>query len=99
MGTCSQVAGSITLRGALIASGIVAGLFFAGSALLVISGLRDDVAQADVALVLGNKVEVDGQPSPRLRARLDETLLLYRSGYFPAIITSGGLGREGYDEA
>jgi vancomycin permeability regulator SanA len=70
-----------------------------GTAILMAVGLRDEVGKADVALVLGSKVERDGTPSPRLRARLDKTLELYRAGNFPAIIASGGVGKEGYDEA
>ncbi|XHR30272.1 MAG: YdcF family protein [Chthoniobacteraceae bacterium] len=66
---------------------------------LVASGLNDHLGQADVALVLGNKIERDGRPSSRLQARLDRTIELYRSGYFPVIIVSGGIGIEGYDEA
>ena len=46
----------------------VLGAFLLGTALLVAVGLRDDLRKADVALVLGNKVQVDGTPSPRLRA-------------------------------
>lgn len=66
---------------------------------LVLSGLRDELGHADIALVLGSKVELDGTPSPRLRARLDRTVELYRAGYFPLIIASGGTGKEGFDEA
>lgn len=66
---------------------------------LISSGLKDQIGKADVALVLGNRVNIDGTPSPRLRARLDKTLELYHEGYFPTIIVSGGIGIEGYDEA
>jgi vancomycin permeability regulator SanA len=58
-----------------------------------------DIANADVALVLGSKVEMDGTPSVRLRARLDRTLELFREGRFPSVIVSGGTGKEGFDEA
>ena len=69
------------------------------SALIVWDGLHDDLRQADVAIVLGSKVELDGRPSNRLKARLDRTAELYRSHYFAAIIVSGGVGKEGFDEA
>lgn len=75
------------------------GLFVLGTGILALAGLRDQVGKADVALVLGSKVELDGTPSPRLRARLDRTVELYRDGYFPAVIVSGGTGIEGFDEA
>lgn len=71
----------------------------AGVALLLIDGCTDDLRKSDVAVVLGNKVERDGTPSARLRARLDRTVDLYREGYFPWIIVSGGIGKEGFDEA
>ena len=82
----------------ILCSVSVTGLLL-GTAILVISGFNDQVGKADIALVLGNKVESDGTPSPRLRARLDKTLELYREGYFPMVIASGGLGKEGFDEA
>lgn len=70
-----------------------------GAGLLVYHGLHDDLAPSDIALVLGNKVELDGRPSPRLQARLDRALDLFRAGYFHRIVVSGGTGREGFDEA
>ena len=87
------------LRRLLIAIAVVLGAFVLAMIAIVVCGLRDDIAHADVALVLGNKIELDGTPSPRLRARLDRTLELFRAGYFPSIIVSGGVGKEGYDEA
>ncbi|EDY18076.1 protein of unknown function DUF218 [Chthoniobacter flavus Ellin428] len=77
----------------------VLGFLHLGTIVLVIAGLRDDLGHADVGLVLGSKVETNGTPSTRLRARLDRTLECYRAGYFPEIIVSGGIGKEGYDEA
>lgn len=70
-------------------------LLLAGTALIVV----DDLGTADVAVVLGSKVELDGKPSARLRARLDRTLEIYRQNLCPWIITSGGVGKEGFDEA
>lgn len=75
------------------------GAFVLGTLLLVGAGLRDDVGKTDVALVLGSKVELTGVPSQRLKARLDKTVELYQAGYFPWVIVSGGLGKEGFDEA
>jgi vancomycin permeability regulator SanA len=82
-----------------IALAVLAALFALATALLVFSGLNDKLGHADAALVLGSKVEPDGTPSPRLRARLDRTIELYGAGYFPFIIVSGGTGKEGFDEA
>jgi hypothetical protein len=50
---------------------------------IVVAGLRDDIQAADVAIVPGNTVEKDGHPSARLRARLDQTVTLYRQRLFP----------------
>jgi len=65
----------------------------------VVDGLTDEVGRSDVGIVLGNKVELDGQPSKRLQSRLDKAVELYNKKYFDNIIVSGGLGQEGYDEA
>jgi vancomycin permeability regulator SanA len=67
--------------------------------LIVWDGLHDEMGRADVAVVLGNKVELDGTPSARLKARLDCAARLFKGGWFPAIIVSGGTGIEGFDEA
>lgn len=69
-----------------------------GLAALVLAGLTDHLGHADAALVLGNTVNPDGTPSPRLKARLDKALSLYRDGYFPKIIVSGATGKEGVPE-
>ncbi len=63
-------------------------------------GFRDDLpAVADVAVVLGSKVERNGRPSPSLQARLEKGVKLYRSGVVNKVIVSGGLGKEGFEEA
>lgn len=83
----------------LMACSAAVAVLVLGTAIIVVAGLNDKLGTADIALVLGSKVEPDGTPSLRLRARLDKTLELYQSGYFPAVIVSGGTGKEGYDEA
>jgi vancomycin permeability regulator SanA len=70
-----------------------------GTIILVWDGLSDELGSADVGLVLGNTVNPDGTPSPRLLARLDRAVDLYQQGLFPKIIVSGARGKEGYDEA
>jgi vancomycin permeability regulator SanA len=67
--------------------------------LLILDGLRDDIRKADVALVLGSKVEPDGQPSARLKARLDRASGLFRQHLVDIIIVSGATGKEGFNEA
>lgn len=73
--------------------------FIIHTATIVFEGLRDNLQVADVGIVLGNKVEPDGRPSLRLQKRLDKTIELYRQDFFHRIIVSGGIGKEGYDEA
>lgn len=74
-------------------------LLLSGVAALLFDGLRDDIQFSDVGIVLGSKVMPDGQPSARLRARLDRAAALYQRGMFQHIIVSGGVGKEGYSEA
>ena len=88
-----------TKRVLLLTALSVALAFTLAAALIVADGLTDDVHAADVAIVPGNTVGKDGRPSARLRARLDQTVSLYRQGLFPNVIVSGGVGSEGFDEA
>lgn len=78
---------------------LLAGLFLLGCGLLVVAGCSDRQAEADMIVVPGNTVAPDGTPSPRLKARLDVALSLYRDHRAPLIFVSGGLGKEGFDEA
>ncbi len=69
-------------------------------AALAVAGLAQHPRRADLAVVLGNTVAPDGQPSARLRARLDEALQLYRSGTVQRVLVSGGVEEPGHrDEA
>lgn len=83
-----------------LARAVIAGaaLFLLAAAAIVADGLSDHLGRSDVGVVLGSKVELDGRPSPRLAARLDEAAALYRRGLFAAVIVSGGVGKEGFDE-
>jgi vancomycin permeability regulator SanA len=73
--------------------------FIAHILIVTFDGLKDELDFSDVAVVLGNKVELSGEPSERLKGRLNKTIELYEKGYFEHIIVSGGIGKEGYDEA
>ena len=73
--------------------------FFIHTILVIWAGLNEEIKQADVAIVLGNKVDENGIPSPRLQSRLDRAIELYRQGMAEQIIVSGGRGIEGYEEA
>jgi vancomycin permeability regulator SanA len=65
---------------------------------LLFDGLIDAGKSADVAVVLGNKVNTDGTLSPRLKARTDHAARLYQEKRIGKIIVSGGLGVEGHYE-
>jgi uncharacterized SAM-binding protein YcdF (DUF218 family) len=73
-------------------------LIIMAAGLIVWSGMSDHLGQADIALVLGNTVNPDGSPSPRLKARLDTAVSLFQKGYFQKILVSGGTGKEGVPE-
>ena len=50
-------------------------------------------------VVLGARVAPDGTPSEALTERVTTAVQLYRQGLAPALLVSGGTGREGVDEA
>lgn len=51
----------------------------------------DEAKKADVIVVMG-AAQWSGQPSPVLKARLDHAIDLYKRGYAPALILTGGMG-------
>lgn len=61
-------------------------------------GTRDFNGTADVAIVLGNKVNEDGSLSDRLKARCDKAAELYAKQQVKFIVVSGGVGEEGFSE-
>lgn len=80
---------------------IIIGISFSSiTAVSIVSdGLIDNVNKSDLIVILGNKVELDGSPSLRLKSRLDKGHDLYKQGFAPLILVSGGLGKEGFNEA
>jgi vancomycin permeability regulator SanA len=78
------------------------GLRFAGWLLLgwllvhliyqCVDGLHNYSGKADIAVVLGNRVEPDSSLSPELKGRVDKALELYREGRVPRLMVSGGNG-------
>src|SRR5690348_13263625 len=73
-------------------------VFLGAAAAIAVTGLHDDIASSDMAVVLGSKVLPDGTASPRLRARLDTALRLWKAHEARFIFVSGGVGKEGFDE-
>jgi vancomycin permeability regulator SanA len=76
-----------------------AGVFLLATTALVLAGLNDKLAPADVIVVPGNTIMPDGTPSPRLQARLDVALKQFQERRAPRILVSGATGKEGFDEA
>lgn len=56
---------------------------------IYLDGQRDERAPADVIIVLG-AAQYDGRPSRVLQARLDHALELYRAGFAPYLLFTGG---------
>ncbi len=74
-------------------------LFVVFTCSLLWDGFHDDIKPCDMGLVFGNTVYPNGAPSPRLTARLDRAIELYHKNFFSVVFVSGGVGKEGQDEA
>lgn len=61
-------------------------------AAVLVTSLHDQRRPVDAIIVLG-AAQYNGRPSPVLRARLDHAIGLYREGYAPLIVVTGGVGR------
>lgn len=66
--------------------------------IIIVAGLRDTAESADLIVVFGNQVYVDGTVSWRLEKRLDQAIELFEKKYAPIILVSGGVGKSGYPE-
>ncbi|MGC8781178.1 MAG: YdcF family protein [Anaerolineae bacterium] len=58
------------------------------------AGRRDDAAPADAVVVLGARVEWDGRPSADLASRVAHAIEVWRAGYAPNFICTGGFRNE-----
>lgn len=72
--------------------------FLGHSAFILYDGISDNGKNADLAVILGNKVNEDGTLSKRLEMRLETGVQLFKSGRVKRILVSGGLGKEGFYE-
>ena len=83
------------LRYALYLTVSVIVLCIAGLAVLSFNidyfGRRDLAQPSDAIVVLGAKVQPNGQPGPDLRARTEHAVDLYRTVMAPRLICSGGV--------
>ena len=73
----------------LFATGVV---YTVALAAVLVTSQHDQRRPADAIIVLG-AAQYNGRPSPVLRARLDHAIELYREGYAPIIVVTGGVGR------
>ena len=88
---------SLWLRRLGVAMAALCGLYLS---VLAIAGFFMSPHPSELAVVFGNTVGADGQPSPRLRARLEEALALYHAGTVRRVMVSGGIEQRGnVDEA
>lgn len=72
--------------------------FLGHSAFILYDGISDNGKNADLAVILGNKVNEDGTLSKRLEMRLETGVQLFKSGGVKRVLVSGGLGKEGFYE-
>jgi uncharacterized SAM-binding protein YcdF (DUF218 family) len=61
-------------------------------AAVLVTSQHDQRRPVDAIIVLG-AAQYNGRPSPVLRARLDHAITLYREGFAPLIVVTGGVGR------
>ncbi|SHH00009.1 protein SanA, affects membrane permeability for vancomycin [Massilia sp. CF038] len=73
--------------------------FLCAAAVISMVGLTDSAEETDLAVVPGNTVLPSGAVSPRLKGRLDAAANLFLHGKVKAVLVSGGIGAEGFDEA
>ncbi|MCU7613974.1 YdcF family protein [Chryseobacterium sp. GMJ5] len=72
--------------------------FIIHSLYIIIDGMHDNGRKADIAVILGSKVNEDGTLSRRLEKRLEAGIDLYTKRRVKMILVSGGLGKEGFYE-
>jgi len=65
---------------------------------IIIDGISDDGKSADIAVILGSKVNEDGTLSKRLEERLKTGEELIKKHRVRKILVSGGFGKEGFYE-
>jgi len=73
--------------------------YFISMILVSIYGHIDTKDRADIAIVLGSKVNKDGTLSDRLKSRMDRSIELYMNKQVKHLLLSGGTGKEGFDES
>ncbi|HEU4570628.1 MAG TPA: YdcF family protein [Gemmatimonadales bacterium] len=75
---------------ALVAGAL--GVAYGTSVALVVRAAREDQRRPAAAIVVLGAAQYNGRPSPVLRARLEQALLLYQAGLAPRLVVTGGIG-------
>lgn len=70
-------------------------LYLALIAEISCAGARTQLVNADAILVPGARVLADGTPGPSFQARLNRAFELYREGWAPWMVFTGGQGASG----
>lgn len=79
---------------------LILGYLISSIFLISYIGLSESKITAfDIILVLGNKIEKNGNLSPRLVSRCERAIEIYNEFEVNKIIVSGGIDRNGNDEA
>lgn len=78
----------LTLMSLLLLAGLVAFLVLAWK--INRTGTRDRAQPGDAIVVLGARVEPDGQPGPDLRSRTLHGIRLFQRGLAPYLVCTGG---------
>jgi len=82
------VRGLLTLVGLLLLAAAITFLYIGWR--INHTGTRDSAKRADAIVVLGARVEPDGQPGPDLRVRTLHAVNLFQRGLAPYIVCTGG---------
>ena len=67
--------------------------------IIIIYGFVNSPKKSAYLVILGNKVKKNGEPSKRLKYCLNKGIALFKKEYADTLIVSGGMGKEGFDEA
>lgn len=82
----------LSARRVAVALLVAALALYLGSFVAVLAASREDQRQPVDAIVVLGAAQYNGKPSPVLRARLDHAVALYREGFAPTVIVTGGIG-------
>lgn len=86
-------------RVALQVGGFLLALYLGLAGWITWSGLETHLQKVDCLIVPGARVESDGTLGPSIQARMDRALELYRQGWAPVMLFTGGQGASGPVEA